>query len=355
MWQWRQNLYFFLNQHGFDHGQDFLLALIIFVLVFSFLAGGRSLAELIIYQLEKKFVNGRFKIWLKLTKNLYYPFIFLTALFAASFCLYLPEKLMFVLDRLYLFLLVMILINSLKDFISNSIYLFLTNKENVSKEAIKTVINFSNVASTIILWTITILIVLQFSTVDANALLGGLGIASIVVAFSLQNALKGILAFFSIYVDRSFSVGDYIVFGKVEGTIKEIRLRTTKITALKGNDVIVPNELLVTGIIENYNRLIRRRVSLSFGVRTDTTAKQIKSVLQQVRSTLTTSATFVDEVDVRSLVFDQITNEGLILKIIYFFKGGNYLDHLQCKEKVNLAVVEILEKEKVKLVQLNQD
>ncbi|MDO5561745.1 MAG: mechanosensitive ion channel family protein [bacterium] len=348
---WRLNIYYFFTQNGFNLSRQLLLALLLAVLVIAFLSFCRCLAELVLNQLENRFQNGRFKIWLSIANNLSYFFIVFTGLFLASFCFYVPYKLGQTLDALYTFVLVWTVINFIREMIGNSIRLFLMNKENVSKEAIKTALNFTDVMSLIVLWVIAGIVALQFADYNIQGLLGGLGVASIIVAFSLQSALKDVLAFFSIYIDRSFAVGDYIVFGNIEGTIKEIRLRTTKITALKGNDIIIPNDKLTSGIIENYNRLPRRRVSLSFTVDSDLSSACCRQFLRDLQEALDNEPSFIDKITVKSVVFDVISDQGLIFKIIYNIKGGDYLEHLHFKEEINLLILDILAKNKIKLIE----
>ena len=350
---WRLNLYYFFTQNGFNWQEELLLACLIFILTVAFLSFGRTLAELIINQLENRFQNGRFKIWLSITDNLSYFFIVITGLFLASFCFYLPYKVGQGWDWFYGFILLWTVINFIREMISNSVRLFLMSKANASKEAIKTALNFTQVVTLIILWVLAGILLLQWADYNIQGLLGGLGIASVIVAFSLQSALKDVLAFFSIYVDRSFAVGDYIVFGNIEGTIKEIRLRTTKIMALKGNDVIIPNDKLTSGIIENYNRLPRRRVSLSFTVSSNLSAAACQELIRDLQEALENEPTFIDKINVRSVVFDLITEQGLVFKIIYHVKGGDYLEHLHLKESINLLILQTLAKNKIELVQNN--
>ncbi len=353
MWLFRTNLYYFFTQNGFTFTDRLLLASLVFIAIFALLALCRTLAEFIINQLENRFRNNHFKIWLNITNNLSYPFIIFTSLFAASFGFYVSPTISNNFDNLYIFILILVVINFVREVITNSIRLFLMNKEDISKEAINTATNFVNVTSLIVLWILAILLFLQFSQFDTQALLGGLGIASIIIAFAFQSFLKDIFAFFSIYIDRSFAVGDYIVFGKVEGTIKEIRLRTTKITALKGHDIIVPNDKITSGIIENFNRLPRRRVSLNFLLTSALSVKKTRLIAGQIYQILLENTSFLEKIDIKAVVFDEITSQGLRFKIIYYFRGSNYMEHLQYKEKINLIILEILEKNHAPLVQIS--
>jgi small-conductance mechanosensitive channel len=226
--------------------------------------------------------------------------------------------------------------------------------KGTSEQAVKTVSNFAKVISTIILSIFAILIILQFSQLDTQALLGGLGIASIIVAFSFQNILRDIFAFFSIYVDRSFSVGDFITFDQIEGTIKEIRMRTTKIQALKGNEIIVSNNQIVNGIINNYRSLKKRRVPIKFRVCPSVNAKTAAAISQGIKKIFALPE-ISQRTELSSVTINEFTEYGIEFYIIYRFiyipGDSNFYQHLAYKEKILLQTKKLLEKHKVPLTQ----
>ena len=89
------------------------------------------------------------------------------------------------------------------------------------------------------LWIIAIILILSNLGYSITALIAGLGIGGIAVAFALQNILGDIFASFSIYLDKPFMTGDYILFEGIEGTVKKIGIKSTRIEALQGQEIIV--------------------------------------------------------------------------------------------------------------------
>lgn len=91
-------------------------------------------------------------------------------------------------------------------------------------------------------------------------LFASLGIGGLAIAFAAQKTLEQFLGGVVIYIDRPFTVDDYIglsdgypgqagTFGRVES----IGLRSTRIrTSGKGTVVVVPNNVLSQSTIENY-------------------------------------------------------------------------------------------------------
>lgn len=348
MWLFKQNLHYFFLNLGFTNQDLIYFAILVGIAVMAFWFTVRYVVSFFLSSLENQFNNGRFKIWLNIFSKLQWPILLLNGLFAASFIYLLPQQVNSFFDNCYLLITVIFAITVLRLVISDFIQVYLRTRGKVSEEAIKTVVNFANVVSLIVLSIAAVIIFLQISHVDSQALLGGLGIASVIVAFSFQSMLKDIFAFFSIYVDRSFSVGDYIIYDNIEGTIKEIRLRSTKIAALGGQDIIVPNYNLTTNTIQNYNRLKKRRVSIEFFVENDLSVAKTEKLISELKKMLS-APEFALKIDPVTTVLYRLSVRGFQFRIVYRFNNPSYLEHLEYKEKVNLAIMKILADNKVKL------
>lgn len=124
---------------------------------------------------------------------------------------------------------------------------FLNKKEKantkiLSQKKNKTFIRMLKSIIGYILGIVTILMVLQIYGVDVTSMLAGVGIASIVIGFALQDALKDIFRGFDIVTDGYYEIGDVIKFGDNTGQVLSISLRTTKIQDVStGNIVSIAN------------------------------------------------------------------------------------------------------------------
>lgn len=109
------------------------------------------------------------------------------------------------------------------------------------------------IANSIIV-VISIILFAQTHQINILGLIASLGVGGLAVAFAAQKTLEQLLGGIVIYLDRPFTVDDYIglpdgTFGRVES----IGLRSTKIrTSGKGTLVIVPNSSLTQINIENF-------------------------------------------------------------------------------------------------------
>ena len=85
---------------------------------------------------------------------------------------------------------------------------------------------------------IVILIVLQLFGVNVSSMLAGVGIASIIIGFALQDAMKDIFRGLEIVSDNYYDIGDFIKYGDNVGEVLSINLRTTKIQDMNSMNIV---------------------------------------------------------------------------------------------------------------------
>lgn len=86
-----------------------------------------------------------------------------------------------------------------------------------------------------------ILAILSAFTINVTGILAGAGVLGLAVGFGAQSLVKDIISGFFIIFEDQFSVGDYVQIALTVGTVEEIGLRTTKISAYGGEVHIIPN------------------------------------------------------------------------------------------------------------------
>ena len=113
------------------------------------------------------------------------------------------------------------------------------------------------------------LIVLQTLGVSIAGVLALGGIGGIAVGFAAKDLLANFFGGLTIYLDRPFSVGDWIRSPDkaIEGTVEHISWRHTRIRAFNKNPIYVPNSLFTTVVVENPSRMSHRRIKTTIGLR----------------------------------------------------------------------------------------
>jgi small-conductance mechanosensitive channel len=134
------------------------------------------------------------------------------------------------------------------------------------------------------LWALLLLMALDNLGVNVTALITGLGVGGVAVALALQNVLGDLLASLSIVLDKPFVLGDAITVDTLTGTVESIGLKTTRLRAVSGEQLIFANSDLLKSRIRNWKRLAERRVVLSFGVPYDTPPDAVERIPGMVRA-----------------------------------------------------------------------
>ncbi|MEA5468613.1 mechanosensitive ion channel domain-containing protein [Spirulina sp. 06S082] len=95
------------------------------------------------------------------------------------------------------------------------------------------------------------LIVLQTVGLDFSSItviIGGLGVG---IGFGLQDITKNFISGITILLERKLNIGDIVEFEEIQGRIQEISLRTTTIRTFLGENIIIPNGILLENKLTN--------------------------------------------------------------------------------------------------------
>lgn len=115
-------------------------------------------------------------------------------------------------------------------------------------------------------WSVALLLILDNVGADVTALLAGLGIGGIAIGIAAQGVFRDLFSSLSIVIDKPFQVGDTVRYGESWGIIEDIGLKTTRVRAKTGEQMIISNTNLLDYEIHNMERMARRRVETVFGV-----------------------------------------------------------------------------------------
>ncbi|TKC82959.1 mechanosensitive ion channel [Trinickia terrae] len=79
---------------------------------------------------------------------------------------------------------------------------------------------------------------------------GALGVG---LGFGLQKIASNYVSGFIILIDRSLRIGDTINVSGLQGMVTEIRTRYTTVRGLDGIETLIPNEKLITDVVQNHS------------------------------------------------------------------------------------------------------
>ncbi len=121
------------------------------------------------------------------------------------------------------------------------------------------------------------LIVLQNFGVNVTALLAGLGLGGVALAFAAQDTVANIFGTITILLDSPFKIGDRVNILNVDGFIDEIGFRSTRIKTLTNSVVSIPNSVVAKEKIDNLSEregIFRFRHVFGFTYKTPMTCIQ---------------------------------------------------------------------------------
>ncbi|MFT4308071.1 MAG: mechanosensitive ion channel family protein [Candidatus Woesearchaeota archaeon] len=194
-----------------------------------------------------------------------------------------------------------------------------------------------------VVWILALLFVLSNYGVNITGLLAGAGIAGLALAFALQQVLSDIFASFSIYLDKPFRRGDFIIVGTDMGVVEHIGVKSTRMRTLQGQELVISNRELTSVRVNNFKNLERRRVVKEIGVTYDTPARK----LEKIPKIIETIIDEVDDVDFDRAHFKDFGASSLDFEYVFFVKTGDFTLFMDAQEKINLGLVKAFKKEKI--------
>lgn len=192
-------------------------------------------------------------------------------------------------------------------------------------------------------WIVALLFLLANFGINITGLLAGAGIAGLAIAFALQNVLSDIFASFSIYLDKPFRRGDFIIIGPDMGTVEHIGIKSTRIRTLQGQELVVSNQELTNARVNNFKKLERRRIVTAIGVTYDTPQAKLKKIPSMIEKIITKA----DNVDFDRAHFKGFGPSSLDFEYVYFVKQGDYNIFMDAQQEINLELVKAFTKEKI--------
>ncbi|MBN8713861.1 MAG: mechanosensitive ion channel family protein [Xanthomonadales bacterium] len=190
-----------------------------------------------------------------------------------------------------------------------------------------------------LVWSMLLLAFMANVGINITAFVASLGVGGIAVALGLQNILGDLFASVAIGLDKPFEVGDSIAFGDDSGTVVDVGVKTTRIAATSGEQLVISNANLLKELIHNFSRMSQRRVVFGFRVPYGTRSDQVQTIVARTREFIQA------ETRVR---FDRghltrFGEYGYDFEFVYYVLSPDYTLYCDIQQRVNLQIMELLE------------
>jgi len=198
----------------------------------------------------------------------------------------------------------------------------------------------------LVLWTLLLLMALDNLGVNVTALITGLGIGGVAVALALQNVLGDLLASLSIVLDKPFTLGDAITVDSLTGTVESIGLKTTRLRAVSGEQLVFANSDLLKSRIHNWKRMAERRAVLAFGVPHGTPPDAVERVPSILRALIEAQ----DLVRFERAHFKGPGPSSLDFEAVYWVLTPDYTIFMDRQQAIGLGLLRAFEREGIAFV-----
>ena len=108
------------------------------------------------------------------------------------------------------------------------------------------------------------------------------GVFGIAIGLAVRDVVANFIAGIFIFVDHVFAIGDVVKIGEHIGTVKDVSLRTTTLTALDGPVVTIPNAVLTTAPLVNFSAAPERRIVVTMSIIGEADIGAALSILEEV-------------------------------------------------------------------------
>jgi small-conductance mechanosensitive channel len=203
--------------------------------------------------------------------------------------------------------------------------------DSSKQQAIKAISNVIKVLA----WALAFIIILDNFGIKISALMTGLGIGGVAVALASQAVLGDVFNYFTIFFDRPFALGDFIIVGDYLGTVEHIGIKTTRLRSLSGEQLIFSNSDLTNSRVRNYKRMEQRRILFQFRVTYDTPIEILDEIPTIVRRIIEKfDGTVFDRAH-----FSQFGEFALIFEVVYYVLSGNYNHYMDVQHRINIELM----------------
>jgi len=332
-------------QLGNNYVKDYLVALLFFVLATTVL---KVFKHIIINKLKTIVAKTKIKfddVLIKIVDDIGWPFYLLLALCLSLQFIQIPG---FIETSVYYITFIVVtyyVVRGLQTLIDYGAHKIVLKRQKEEKKVDTAVIDLLSKILKACLWVVAVILILSNLGYDVSTLIAGLGIGGIAVALALQNILTDVFSSFSIYFDKPFQIGDFIIVGDDAGVVKKVGIKTTRIQTLQGEELVISNKELTEARIHNYKKMKKRRIVFGFGVVYETSTEKLKKIPSIIKDIIDK----IELADIDRVHFQKFGDFSLNFEVVYYLNSRDYNTYMDVQQEINLAIKERFEKEGIEM------
>ncbi len=334
-----------LETLGSNSVEDYMLALVVFVSAALFFRVFKYLIVKSLKSMSSKTRTDFDDFIIKIIDSVGWQLYLLLSLHIALQFMEVP---VFIGSMLYYVLFIVAIyyiVKAVHDLFDFSVHMLIKQRKTKKGDVDSSVLHLLNKILKIVLWFVAFILILSNLGFDVSALVAGLGVGGIAIAFALQAILGDIFASFSIHFDKPFNEGDFIMVGDDMGVVKRIGIKSTRIQTLKGEELVVSNTELTQIRVHNYGKMEKRRSVFNFGVTYATSTPKLRMIPDIVAEVVGG----IDLADLDRVHFKSFGDFSLVFEVVYYVLSSDYLKYMDIQHELNLGIKELFEREGIEM------
>jgi MscS family membrane protein len=180
--------------------------------------------------------------------------------------------------------------------------------------------------------------------INVTGFVASLGLVGMAVALAARDFVANLFGGLTIFLDKVFEKGDWIMTPHIEGTVEEIGLRATKIRTFADAIESMPNGALANNEITNWSRMSKRRIRMTIGLEYRTSRDQIEKILTRIRDFIASSEEVV-QTGTQLIHMVEFNDSSIDILLYYFTKTTVWAEWMDIRERHMLEFMRIVEEE----------
>lgn len=185
--------------------------------------------------------------------------------------------------------------------------------------------------------------------IPAYGLIAGIGVGGFALALAAQSTVENLIGGVALFVDRPFRIGDTIQFGDQRGSVEMVGTRSSRIRALDGTLITVPNSDLAKMKIVNFSARDRCLFVHTLALDVNNPTRQIRLLLQRLQGLIASH-----ELVEKSESWPRVRCTGVAIgrlevEVRAYVSTAHYTQFLGIQESLLLQTLDAVEEMKIKL------
>lgn len=190
----------------------------------------------------------------------------------------------------------------------------------------------------VFLYIVGVVFILQNLGYSVMSLLAGFGLGGMALALASKDTVANVFGSIVIFFDKPFQIGDWVEVGKLEGTVEDVGLRTTRIRTFANSVITIPNAIFTTTAVNNWSRMRKRRIKMSVGVTYSSSPEKVHQLVERIREIIARDENLLQDF---SLVnFNTFGPYSLDIFIYCFTRTTVWAEFLEAKQAFMLKIMD---------------